>query len=173
MDKIIKFFILNPDKEFHIRQLSKLVKKSPTTISKYLKEQEKKGILKSDKKLNHLFFRANSEGKKFKLIKLNYNLWNLYETGLIDFLIKEFNHPKTIVLFGSYSRGEDSSNSDIDLFIVSSLKKHPSLDKFEKKLNREIQLIVKSSEEVKKMKNKELLNNVINGIILSGFLEVL
>ena len=61
MDKILDFFIRNPEKEFHVRQISKLIRRSPTTVSKYLKEFEKKEILKSEKKLNHLLFKANTE----------------------------------------------------------------------------------------------------------------
>ena len=86
MDKIIEFFIKEPNKEFHIRQISKSLKKSPTTVSKYLKDFERKSILKSEKKFNHLLFRANIESKKFKQLKLNYNLSLLRDSGLIDYL---------------------------------------------------------------------------------------
>lgn len=49
MDKILKLFVQEPEKEFHVRQISKIINKSPTTISKYLKELEKKKILISEK----------------------------------------------------------------------------------------------------------------------------
>ena len=49
MDKILDFFIRNPEKEFHVRQISKLTRRSPTTVSKYLNELEKNEILKSEK----------------------------------------------------------------------------------------------------------------------------
>ena len=74
MDNILEPFIKEPEKEFHVRQLSKLFDKSPTTISKYLKKLEKKKILKSKKKLNHLLFKANDKNEQFKQLKLNYNL---------------------------------------------------------------------------------------------------
>ncbi len=174
MDKILDLFIRNPEKEFHIRQVSKLAKRSPTTISKYLKEFEKRKILKSEKRLNHLLFKANTEDTKFKQLKLNYNLNLLNNSGIIDYLIKEFNHPEAIILFGSFSRAEDTYLSDIDLLIINPSKKEVELDKFEKKLSREIQVFIRSKQDIEKMKykNKELLNNWVNGIVIYGFWEV-
>ncbi|MBU1129603.1 MAG: nucleotidyltransferase domain-containing protein [Nanoarchaeota archaeon] len=174
MDKILKVFFEHPEKEFHVRELSKLLKKSPTTISKYLKEFEKEKILQSNEKLNHLLFRANIENKKFKQLKANYNLNVLENLGLIEHLVKEFNYPEAIVLFGSFSNGEDSQKSDIDLLIISPLKKEIDLTKFENGLNRKIQIFVRSKEDIKnmKIKNKELLNSIVNGIVVHGFWEL-
>ncbi len=173
-NQVLDFFMKEPGKEFHVRQLSKLLKKSPTTISKYLKNLEKKDILKSEKKFNHLLFRANVESKKFKKLKLNYNLELLESSGLIDYLVKEFNHPEAIVLFGSFAKAENISKSDIDLLIVSPLKKEIELNKFEKRLRNKIQLFIHSKKEIERIKekNKELLNSWINGIVIYGYLEV-
>ncbi len=172
MDRIIDFFLDEPEKEFHVRQIAKLVEKSPTTVSKYLKKLEKENFLISEKKLNHLFFKANSENNKFKIIKLNYNLNGLFNSDVIDYLVKEFNYPEAIVLFGSFAKAENVPKSDIDLLIITSLKKEIELKKFEKKLGHKIQLFIYSKKEIEKMKNKDLLNNFINGIVVYGFLEV-
>jgi len=174
MDNILNLFIKESEKQFHIRQISKLLNKSPTTISKYLKELEKEHILKSERKLNHLLFKANIENKKFKQLKLNYNLNLLYDSGIIDYLIKELNYPEAIVLFGSFAKAENISISDIDLLIISPSKKEIKLDKFEEKLGYKIQLFIRSKKDIEKMKekNKELLNNWINGITLYGFWEI-
>src|SRR3989338_2033533 len=119
MDKISEPFFKEPEREFYVRELAKLLKKSPTTISKYLKEYESKKILISKKKLNH-------------------NLNVLHESGLIEYLVEAFNHPEAIILFGSFSKAEDNKNSDIDLLIISSKKQEPNIEKFEKKLNHKI-----------------------------------
>lgn len=175
MDKVLELFIKEPEREFHVREIAKILKKSPTTISKYLKDYEKKKILSSVRKLNHLLFQANSESPNFKQLKLNYNLDLLHESGFIDYLTEEFNEPKAIVLFGSFAKAEDNKNSDIDLLIVSSKKEEVNLEKFEKKLGHKIQLFVHSEGELEKLKvkNKELFNNWINGIVVHGYFEVL
>ena len=174
MDKISELFFKEPEREFHVRELAKLLKRSPTTISKYLKEYGSKKILISKRKLNHLLFKADTESVKFKQLKLNYNLNVLHESGLIEYLVEAFNQPEAIVLFGSFSKAEDNKNSDVDILIISSKKQEPNVEKFEKKLNHKIQLFIHSKTELEKIKkkNKELFNNWINGIVIYGYFEV-
>ena len=172
MDKILEIFIMEPEKEFHVRELAKRFKKSPTTISKKLKFYEKNHLLKSEKKLNHLLFKANSS-LLFKQKKINYNLERIYFSGLIDFIRNEFNYPKAIVLFGSWASGENAKISDLDILVVSPVDKNVDLNKFKRKLG-DIQLFVLSDKKIKKMvgNNPELVNSFINGIVLDGLLEV-
>lgn len=170
----MKLFFKEPEREFHIREISKIFKKSPTTISKYLFQYKKEGLLKAVNKLNHLLYRADTSSSLFKQAKLNYNIRILYESGLIDYLIEEFNNPESIIIFGSFAKAEDILSSDIDILIISPVKKELNLEKFEGKLGRKIQLFIHSSGDIEKMKkeNKELLNNFINGIKIYGFWEV-
>src|SRR3989338_7441936 len=87
-------------------------------------------------------------------------------------LITEINgvlHPNCIVLFGSAAKGEDTEQSDIDLFVQAKRKSFDTI-KAEKHLERKISLIFES--DMKKV-NKELRNNLANGIVLSGYFEVL
>jgi predicted nucleotidyltransferase len=96
------------------------------------------------------------------------------ESGLIEKIEKAYNYPP-IVLFGSFSRAENDENSDIDMCIVSDIKKGADLSEPEKKLSRKISVrqFTKKTWEEAKEKNPELVNNIANGITLSGQLEVL
>lgn len=173
MNNIIELFLKEPEREFHVREVSKLTGRSPTTVSNYLKRYSKKGILKSEKKLNHLFFRADTENKGFKQLKLSHNLSSLYGSGLVSYLEENYNYPSAIILFGSYAKAENTGKSDIDILIITPNKREEDLSKFEKKLGS-IQLHLHSNNEIELMKekNKELLNNLINGITLSGYWEL-
>jgi predicted nucleotidyltransferase len=174
MDKIKELFIENPEKEYHVREVSRLVNQSPTTISKKLKELAKKNFLIFRNELNHSLYKSNNEYEEYKQAKISYNLNKLKESGLIDFLIKEYGYPEAIILFGSFAKGEDNKNSDIDLAVISPNKTKVNLEKFRTKLKKEIQLFILSKKEIviMEVKNKELLNNLINGITLYGFWEV-
>lgn len=174
MDKILKYFMENSEREFHIRELAKLMKKSPTTVSKYLDKLNKKGILKSRRKLNHLLFRADTENPFFKDLKLSHNVGKIRQSGLIDYLVEKFNNPEAVILFGSFAKAENIPRSDIDFLIVTPLKKEVRLQKFEKILGHGIQLFLHSNTELREMRtsNKNLLNNFVNGIILYGFWEL-
>src|SRR3989344_7584653 len=164
-EKILAYFFEEPEREFYVRELAKLLKKSPTTISKYLEILKKEQLLISSSKFNHLLYRADIN-RKFKDLKLNYNLSLIRDSGLVNYLKETFNFPEAIALFGSFAKAENAKKSDIDILIVSPAKKKPDLKSFEKRLGREIQIFVYSGKELSSLKNKELLNNFINGIVL-------
>ena len=83
-------------------------------------------------------------------------------------LIKEFNYPEAIILYGSHVRGESIEGSDIDLFIIGKYK-DINLELYEDKLGKRIHLMYDQNAE--KIPS-ELKNNLINGIILKGYLKV-
>lgn len=170
----LNIFLKNPTKEFHVRELSRILKKSPTTISNKLKELEKKDLLDSNKKYGHLLFSLR-EGKKTKRLRKNYNIEKLENSGLIEFLEDYYNFPEAIVLFGSFEKGENNENSDIDLLIISAKISEPNLRSFEKKLGHKIELFVHNKKDLQKLrdKNKELFNNWINGNVIYGYFEAL
>lgn len=173
MDDIMEIFVENPEKEFHVRELAKLTDSSPTTVSKHCHNLKRKGLLLSRKMSNHLLFRANTDNVNFKSFKREYNLRKLVASGLVEFLEEELNNPEAIILFGSFAKGEDIPASDIDIFVVAPTKKTVRTDNFEKKLKHKIQLFLHSRKEIETMKakNKELLNNLVNGTVVYGFWE--
>ena len=163
-------FFINPTKEHYLMDISRNIGLAHTSIKKNLKDLVKLGIIieHSEKKGGRLFpvYKSNLDSKLFKRYKLIHNLSSILESGLIDF-IEEKLMPKSIVLFGSYSRGEDIENSDVDLF-VECKNEELNLKIFEKKLGRKIEL---HFNEKFTMYPKELKNNIINGVVLNGFLE--
>ena len=174
IDNILYLFIEDSYRKFNVREVARLAKTSPSTASKYLKSAEKQGLLKKEKNRNLLLFSANMEIQKFRDAKTCENIKKIRTSGLVDYIESELNYPETIMLFGSYAKGENKKDSDIDLFILSESKKDLNLGKFEKTLHAEIQIFLHNRKDFERMKegNKELLNNIINGVKLSGFLEV-
>ena len=172
--QILKHFIEEPEREFHIRELAKITKTAPTTATVYLEDFKKENLLEKSKSRNVILFKANLENPLFKEIKKHYNIINILKSGLLEYLNEQLNYPEAIILFGSYAKGENTKNSDIDLFILTESKKEISLKQFEEKLIPEIQLFIYNKKELNNLKkiNKDLLNNILNGIKLSGFIEV-
>jgi predicted nucleotidyltransferase len=168
-NKIAEFFFLNPTTKLRVRQIERKVKVPLPSVIRYTKELEKEGILKSSLIANIKVYSADRNSKTFLLEKKIFNVRELFYSGLIDFLVKELSNPPVMV-FGSYSKGEDIERSDIDLFIETPSKKKINLKRFEEKLRRRIQLFI--NKNICGIKNKELANNMINGIILNGYLEV-
>jgi len=138
-------------------------------VIRYCKELEKEEILSKIKIGTVSFYTAYRSSTKFLLEKKLHNIKSLYTSGLVDFLKEELSNP-SIILFGSYAKGEDLENSDIDLYIETPSKKQVNLDRFEKITGRKIQLFV--HKNIHDVKNKDLANNIINGFLLNGFVEV-
>lgn len=166
--KVAGVFFDEPAKEHYLIEISRKVKKSHTSVKQHLETLKKIGIIKetTEKKGKRKFpiYKADLEKKKYRYYKKIHNLEKI--KNLTDFL-NDTLMPKNIILFGSYSRGEDTEDSDIDLSLECE-KQEINLNKFEKELNRKIQLHFKSNF---RDYPKELKNNIINGIVLQGYLE--
>jgi len=173
-EEIMENFFKEPNRWFHVRELSRILKINPSTTSKYLDKLRKEGFLDGKNERNYLLFKANTESYRYKDAKIYFNIKSIKESGLINYIEKELHFPEIIILFGSYAKGEDNINSDIDLFVISDIKKELKLEKFEKKTNRKIEILIKNKKEFSDMKknNKNLTNSILNGIILKGYLEV-
>lgn len=170
MDKTVEVFFANPTKKHYLMGISRTIRLAHTSVKKNLDKLIKLGLIMEsvEKKGSRKFplYRANLDNKLFKKYKTIYNISAILESKFIEF-IEEKLMPKSIVLFGSFQRGEDIEKSDIDLFIECK-KEELDIASFEKKLGRKIEL---HFNENFNSYSKELKNNIINGIVLSGFLE--
>ncbi|MEM2131426.1 MAG: hypothetical protein QXR96_02800, partial [Candidatus Woesearchaeota archaeon] len=76
------------------------------SVIRYCKELKKEGILTKLIIGKVVFYTADKENENYLLEKKLFNIKSLYKTGLIDFLKIELFNP-TIIVFGSYSKGDD------------------------------------------------------------------
>ncbi len=167
-DKVRKYFFISPTIKLRVRQIERELKIPLPSAIRYVKELEKEEILRKSETGNVVFYSGDRSSKNFLLEKKLFNIENLYSSGLIDFLITELSNP-VIIVFGSYSKGEDVEDSDIDLYIETPSKKEIKLEYFEKILKRKIQIF--RHKKISEVKNIDLANNIINGILLNGFIE--
>ncbi len=166
--RIKEYFFINPGAQMRVRQIEKVLSLPLPSVIRYCKELEKEEILKIVKTGNVVFYTADRSSETFVLEKKLFNIKQLYDLGLVDYLKRELHNP-TIIVFGSYSKGEDIENSDIDLYIEST-KKIVNMDKFEKILKRKLSVFV--HKDIREVKNPHLANNILNGIVLNGYMGV-
>jgi predicted nucleotidyltransferase len=158
----LKPFFEDCYRELGVREYAREIKVTPPTASKMLKEFAKQDLLKQREERGFLLFRANRESSILK--KLSHIYWEEKLKELVQHISEEL-HPDAIVLFGSLSKLEVHQKSDIDLAVFTKFEKKMNLEKFEKKLDKEIQLFVfESLEKV----NKELRANILRGDIMEG-----
>ena len=171
--KILRFLCIKAGQTFNLREIARPLKVSPTAVSNALKKLKDSRIVsvESSEKINLMSIKLNRDNKEAVEFKRTENLRLIYESGLSDFLYNEF-PGCSIVLFGSYSKGYDVSgkeSSDIDVAVVGSKEKKIDLSKFEKLLERTINLNFYDSW---KAIHKHLRDNIADGITLSGGIEI-
>ncbi len=166
--ELLSYFCIKTGEEFSQREIAQMLKVSPTAIGNTVKLLVEKDLVKVKKTKTINFVKFNRENYKAIELKRVENLRMIYVSGISDFL--ENNFPgTTIILFGSYARGEDIYSSDIDIAIIGGKDKVLNLDPFEKLVKREININFYSSW---KDIHKNLKNNILNGIILAGSVEL-
>lgn len=169
-NEIFRILCIKTGISLNQREMARALKVSPTAISKSLNGLEKENLIKikKDQNMNLNLIRLNWEISRVLELKKVENLKMIYESGLVDFLEEKF--PGTsIILFGSYSRGEDTIKSDIDIAIIGRKEKEIDLEKFNKLLGR---IIILHFYNNFKNIDKDLKENIFNGIVLTGGIEL-
>ncbi len=162
--EILENFLGDYNKEIYGRELVDKVKMSQKSIALVLSDLEKKNILKSKKRGNMRYFKLNLDNSEIKEIILSLEIMRK-----INFLKK---HRKLIDvfsgeivgIFGSYVRGENRKDSDIDVFVVGDKKNF----KMDNKFNLDISVKYFSLKDFKSKGNlvKEIVSN---HVLISGF----
>ena len=171
-NKIAEILFKYPEKEFSLSDLAKEAGVAKANIGKILEEFREAGLINIEKLSKIWRIKANQTNWLYIRSKIVYNLNFIYKSGLVEFIADFFKNPKAIVLFGSFRKGEDLSNSDIDIAIETNDEYQTmglrELSEFEKIIGRKIQIHLFNRENI----DINVFNNIANGILLWGFLEV-
>jgi predicted nucleotidyltransferase len=146
------------------REIALLLSVSPTAIGNSISKLLGVRFITVTKTKTINFVAFNRDEKTAIEFKRCLNLKIIYLSSLSDYL--EVNLAgSTIILFGSYSRGEDVLGSDIDIAVIGRTEKKLDLVKFEKLFFRKINI-----NYYKTLKNVHvnMRGNICNGIVLHG-----
>ena len=161
--KILELLIFDPLSEFHLRDISRRVNVSAPYVRKEMDQLKKINLVKEVVKGNLKLYRINKDSPIIEDIKRIFiktdSLGNLLFEELSE--ISKINYA---LIYGSFARGEETENSDIDLLIVGSLDEEklvPRIGEIEKRIAREVNYILWTPEEFKK-KVKERQNLVFD-----------
>ncbi len=166
--ELFSFLCMRSGEKLSQRESALALKVSPTAVANSVSSLLKKGLITCEKTKTINFISLNRDNPKAVSLKRVENLRLLYGSGLSDFLEEQL-AGSSIILFGSYSKGEDARLSDIDIAVIGRDKKALDLLKYEKGLNRKINInFYKSWKDIQ----KNLKNNILNGIVLSGSVDL-
>jgi len=168
--QILRLLFVKAGTALNQRQISRVLSVSQPAVMKALPflQKEKLVSLEQDKDSKRWAISLNRDNNKIMQLKRADNLKLIYESGLFDYLEKEF-AGAVIILFGSYARGEDTLASDIDFAVVGRKEKTVNLTRFENAFERKININFYDSFKVI---HKHLRENLFNGIVLAGGIEL-
>src|SRR3989339_905637 len=111
--KIIYWFFAFPEKEISLNDLAKNVGISKTNANKIVTYLVKENFLKKEILGKTWRISCNPAHKYNITLKILFNLGQIYESGIIN----KIPNAKSIILFGSCRKGDDTEKSDIDIAV--------------------------------------------------------
>ena len=148
--QILTFLARNPDKQFYIREIAKNTNKSVGGTHKTLKSLKQMDFVKENKSGKNVYYQINQMNSSIKNFKIFITINEL--TSLVN---KLRGTSEKIILFGSCATGKDTSESDIDLLVLTKEKEKADRLIINKKFDRKIQAVVVNAADLIKIKEKD------------------
>lgn len=172
--KVLSYCFSFPEQSIGLNNLSKNIGSSKTSTKIAVLKLIKEGFLKKEEIGKAWWISINQKHSFITTKKIPYNLGLIYESGIVNEVYKKISNARAIILFGSYRWGTDNEKSDIDIAIEvlgnSGLKIETlSVIKeigFRKNIKVNLHIFSRSKIDI------NLFNNIANGIVLDGLLEV-
>ena len=172
---VLSYFFSFPSQAIGLNDLSSSIKKSKTMTKEAILRLEKEGFLKKEEIGRTWRITAVATHPYLITRKTPQNLKVIYESGAVDLIRKNYPSAKAIVLFGSFRNGMDNEQSDIDIAVEVSDNEEPKINQIGTienfagyRKSVPINLFIFSRNKV----DVNVFNNIVNGIVLDGFLEV-
>jgi predicted nucleotidyltransferase len=172
-DKIHAWFFAFPIEEFSLNDIAERLSIAKTSANTVVNQLVHDGFL-TVAQLGKLWrIKANPQHSWFITRKIPFNLRNIYESGIIAWVEREIPNARSIVLFGSYRKGDDINGSDLDIAVEITNEQELDIWKatipelgYRKNINVNIHIFSRKKIDL------NLFANIANGIVLKGFLEV-
>jgi predicted nucleotidyltransferase len=160
---ILEIFFNHSDEAFYLRQIARLLNKKPGVFQRDINNLVDDGIIESYYQGNNRFFKINKNYPLYQELKSIFLKTSGVQAELLK-VLKGIKGIKQAFIYGSFARGEEKKDSDIDLFLIGTVDEKvliEKLTKLETKFTREINYsLIGETEYKKKLKNKDsfLLN---------------
>ncbi|MBU2638988.1 MAG: nucleotidyltransferase domain-containing protein [Nanoarchaeota archaeon] len=169
-ESVLELFLNEPAKQWHFEEILKKAKISRPQAMLWLKKFASEKLIKRIKAKGKMpYYIANHKNEEYRVKKKMFALQTFSKAGFLQHLAS-LPKANAVILFGSMSRWDWHSESDIDLFIFGNPEKI-DVGKYRNKLHREIQTFVcKDKEELRKL-NLSLLKDIVEGYTVKGSMD--
>ena len=119
--RVLGLLLLHPDRSYHVRELARLTGTSAGTLHKELTKLTQGGVLRREAVGNQVRYSADLDcpifGELASILRKT--------SGMVDVLVAALSSVEKDItmafVFGSVARGEQQSNSDVDVMLVGNL----------------------------------------------------
>lgn len=170
---ILEEFCLDYNKKIYGRQIANKLKMNQKTVSNMLNRLEKEGVLKYSTEGKNKYYFLNMLNPQIK------DIIKMLEIARKNKFIQKYNKLKDLfyalekrtngilVIFGSYANFTSNKDSDLDIFVIGSIKDIEDLENLYKiKIN-----IIKSNKEKINKENVFVKEVIKNHFVIRGFEE--
>lgn len=172
--KILRQYLLNTEKEFHIRALVRILNEEINAIRRELKNLEAFGLLKSKKQTNKIVYSLNTNSPFLYELK-SMIMKDTEELRLMAKTLGNIKNIELVLITQAYMTKKYSDENDIDVLIIGS----PDINKLTKEMNgvekqigRELKMAVLTREdyEFRKKRREKFILDVLDRekIVLLG-----
>ena len=126
--KVLSLFLENPHSSYYLRESARMLDMDPMTVRRALNLLVKDDFLIKTEEKNRILYRADVENPALRHAKISYNLSWLREKNTVDFILNQMKSVSSIVLFGSFAKGENDKASDVDILTISLSKSKPTAE---------------------------------------------
>ncbi len=151
--EILSLFLLNPEQEYYQADIAQKTKKALMQVQRSLKTLKEIGIISSIAKGRMVYYKVIKTHPAFEDLKRLFLKTISLGDGIFQALSPFQNKIFCAFIFGSVAKGNESMDSDIDLFIIGDLtlrELSKALSPLSKGLQRELNPVVFGQEEFQK-----------------------
>ncbi len=172
--ELLGLFFNNPDDRFYLREIARHIGKDAAGIKRELDNLVKIGILAREKRGVQKYYYANKNSPIFSEMKgLIFKTTGVQ--GSIKAALSKLKGVQTAFLYGSYARGSEKEDSNINLMVIGQVNITELNDVvmgLEEKLERDIDYLVFDEQEYRKRKDSKdpFIREILKGkkIFLAG-----
>jgi predicted nucleotidyltransferase len=154
--EIFRLYFTNPDNEYYLRELERLLSIPVSMIRKELLRLVADGVFDSRKVGNLTYFYINKEYPLFdELSSIVFKTIGI--KGLLQKTLEKLSGIQVAFIYGSFAKNEANASSDVDLFLVGDIEEDElvrEINELEKRLKREINYSVYSKRDFTEKKRK-------------------
>ena len=148
--KLLSLFLLNPEREFYLREIARLIGEQPNAVSIELKKLDKLGLVKAERKSNSIFYKTDKRSPIYDELRRVVIKTDGIGEELTKF-IRKTPGVEFAFVYGSTARGDERATSDIDLMVIGDVDPDELLEQVgraEKSLMRELNYVIYPRKEL-------------------------